>query len=186
MGKCIRADLGKDMDGQTRLHRFRYHLARGFIQAGDRVLDVGSGAGYGADLYSDVASKVTGIELEQSEVTAAQERYPQVEFVCGNIEDVDLPLCDISSAFEIIEHLYKPKDFVDKLKSVTSKYIIFSVPIGEHLLPNEQTVDGDSCHHSVFANGDELMNMFVDENWKEFFRLQLGVTFLGIVYNNNL
>src|SRR5678816_3253244 len=104
------------MDGAVRQHRFRYHLARGFIKAGDTVLDVGSGSGYGVDLYSDIAFLVTGVEMEQDEVERATEKYPLVNFVCDNLETMDLPLCDVSSAFEIIEHLYKPQEFINKLK----------------------------------------------------------------------
>lgn len=187
MGNCIKAELAKEMDGSVRQHRFRYHLAKGFITPTDRVLDIGSGSGYGADMYSDVSMDVTGIELEEDEVKAASERYPFIRFICGNLEEMELPKCDVASAFEILEHLYKPNEFIQKLKKATSKYIIFSVPTGQKLIvvngdPQEET---DSTHHSVFKDGDEIMEMFVDDDWKEFFRIQLGVTFLAVVYNKN-
>ena len=175
------------MDGSTRFHRFRYHVGRGFVSAGDRVLDVGSGKGYGGEMMSDIASAVLGIELEQDEVDFANKNRGKfnLSFIQGNLEEMILPECDVATAFEIIEHLYEPKQFIDKLKSVTKKYIIFSVPLGQKLVEGKQEVEQDSTHHSVFSEAETIMEMFVDDDWKEFVRYQQGAAFIGVVYNNN-
>lgn len=191
MGFCINCPLAPEMDGQTRFHRFRYHLGRGFVTGKDLVLDIGSGCGYGTAMLSEVAMYVIGIEKEKAEVDGAIKNYKleNNEFVCADLETMFIPKCDVACAFEIVEHLYKPKDFIQKLKEKTKKFIIFSVPIGERLVwveeANEYQAEKDSCHKSVFNNKDEIMNMFVDDNWKEFMGIQVGVTFIGIVYNKN-
>ena len=175
------------MDGSTRFHRFRYHIGRGFVKAGDRVLDIGSGKGYGAEMMSDVASTVTGIELEQDEVDLANKVRGKfnLKFIQGNIETMELPECDVCTAFEIIEHLYNPKEVVDKLKAVTKTFIVYSVPIGGRFVDSTRDVEGDPTHHSIFLRGDDIMDLFVDSTWKEFVRYQSGEAFIGVVYNND-
>jgi SAM-dependent methyltransferase len=188
MGKCINARLSACMDGQTRLHRFRYHLGRGFVEPDDIVLDIGSGTGYGSHILSRVAKKVIGWELEESEVAGAVKNYQEdnISYVCANVEADPLPEVDVACAFEVIEHLFKPQEFINRLKNSVKRYIIASVPIGEKLMEDKQEVIGDSCHHSVFANNDVFHNMFVDEKWNLFWTFNCGVTLISVYYNNDI
>jgi SAM-dependent methyltransferase len=189
MGGCVDVRLLKDSTPRDLLHLFRYYWGRGFVTPKDTVLDIGFGSGYGTGLLSKVAKKVTGIEILAENRECAKEKYGQKnnEFVTGNVEKMKLPSCDVACAFEVIEHLYQPKAFVEKLKKATKKYIVMSVPIGESLINvgGDIQVDGDPTHHSVFADGSEVEHLFLDNNWATFYRFQDGVTFFGSFYNVN-
>lgn len=196
MGYAITCEIepGVELDGRTRLHRFRYHLARGFVDPLDRVLDLGCGTGYGTDMLSEITLDVTGYDMEQSNIDYAKKIHSDgppwfnpINFKVTNIETMDIPKAEVAVSFEVIEHLYKPKEFVARLKEKISKYIVVSVPLGQKLVwvedKQEWQEEGDSTHHSAFATPDEFMSMFLDDNWKQFYSFRDGVTFIAVFYN---
>lgn len=191
MGYAITAEFSKDMDGRTRFHRFRYHLARGFIEPLDKVLDLGCGTGYGSDMMSEVTLDVFGYDMEQGNINYAEDKHKGwcVNYKCADLENMNIPEADVAVSFEVIEHLYKPKEFVDKLKQKIRKFIVVSVPLGQELVWIEEKKEyqekGDSTHHSAFATPDEFKNMFLDDKWKEFYSFRDGVTFIAVFYNND-
>lgn len=181
------AELERDMDGRIRFHRFRYHLARGFVEPKDKVLDLGCGTAYGTDILSETAKKVIGVDFEQSNINCAVEKHKQAnnEFVLADLEKWTIPDCDVAVQFENLEHLYKPKKFVARLKKKVRKFIVASVPLGQEIVmvngdPQEK---GDSTHHSAFATPEAFKELFIDKNWKEFWSFRDGVTFIAIFYN---
>ncbi len=184
------ARLDKDMSGQVLLHRFRYRLGRGFVEPKDTVLDLGSGSGYGTEILSRVAKKVIGIEISKADVSEAQKKYqkPNVEFICDSLETMVLPQCDVACAFEVIEHLYDVPPFVKKLKEVTKKFIVLSVPLGQKTIWVEEAKEfqeeGDRTHHASFPSEVYIRQLFVDDKWKEFYYLITGVTYIGVFYNS--
>ena len=191
MGNALICEPDDLEDGRVRFHRFRYHLARGFIDPLDRVLDLGCGTGYGSDMLSEVTLDVTGFDKEQSNIDYARKKHKGfcVIYRVEDIEGMEIPEAEVAVSFEVIEHLYKPIEFINKLKEKIKKFIIVSVPIGETLIYNEETKEyqamGDSTHHSVFVSVDEFKKLFLDDNWKEFYSLKDGVTFMAVFYNKN-
>lgn len=186
MGNAIPAELSKEMDGNTLFHRFRYHLGSGFCAHQDTVLDLGSGMGAGTEILAAKARKVIAYDKEESNIRYAIKNHYHFNsnFKFVDIETIDLPKCDVACGFEVLEHLYKPKEFVEKLKKVVKKYIIVSVPLNQKLIMvnGDPQEEGDSTHHSVFTQ-QEFKDMFVDDTWKEFYTLTQGVTFIGVFYN---
>lgn len=187
MGYAINADWSKEMDPGTRFHRFRYHLAKGFIDVGDRVLDLGCGQGYGTKILSEVALTVLGVDLEPSNIIGAKEKYngDNIDYFVEDLEKWHIPECDVAVEFENLEHLYDPKRFVDKLKKKVSKFIIMSTPVGcEKLVTINGVVqaDLDSEHHSVFDTPEDVKRLFINKHWREFWSMKDGVTFIGIFY----
>jgi ubiquinone/menaquinone biosynthesis C-methylase UbiE len=89
-------------------HVARYTFAARFA-ANRRVLDIGSGAGYGVAELSHGARTITGIDSAQDAVGYAREHYtlPNVHFVQASA--TALPFkgqsFDLATAFEVIEHL---------------------------------------------------------------------------------
>lgn len=193
MGYAITAPLTPDMDGMTRFHRFRYHLAKGFVDPLDTVLDLGCGTGYGSEILGEVTLDVRSYDMEPSNIDHAITYHQQhdiwinpIQFKVSNLENMKIPNADVAVSFEVIEHLYKPKEFVDRLKKKIRKYIIVSVPLGQKIImvDGDPQEEGDSTHHSAFATPDEFKAMFLDDIWKEFYSFKDGVTFIAIFYNN--
>lgn len=189
MGNAITCEPMDLEDGRVRFHRFRYHLAKGFVDPLDRVLDLGCGTGYGSDILSEVTLDVTGFDKEQDNIEYAR-RHHEGACVIYNVVDLEtfeIPEAEVAVSFEVIEHLYKPKEFVDRLKPKISKYIIVSVPLGQELVwmpeANEYQERGDSTHKSVFATPDVFKDMFLDDIWKEYYSYRDGVTYIAIFYN---
>jgi len=190
MGYSIRADFDREMDGQIKLHRFRYHLGKGFISVGDNVLDLGCGQAYGTLILADTALKVIGIDIDKDQILWNKEYMTgdNVDYVHANLETFNLPEFDVAVSFEVIEHLYKPFDFIQRLKKKVKKFIVVSVPIGETLVTvnGDVQASGDSTHHSSFPTPEYLDDMFIDGNWEQFFAFRSGVTYVSIYYNKEI
>ena len=56
-------------------HLFAYDFARSQIKVGCRILDVGSGEGYGTPILAGKDSSVVGVDIDQETVKNANERY---------------------------------------------------------------------------------------------------------------
>lgn len=187
MGNAIMAELEKNMDGVTLFHRFRYHLGSGFVSEHDKVADYGCGTGYGSKILSEKAKAVIAIDKEESNIEYARLRNYnyKILYKVGDLENMEVPYVDTACAFESIEHLYKPQEFVNKIKEKTKKYIIASVPLDQKLINVDGDIqeEGDSTHHSAFTR-DSFMSMFIDDKWKEFWSFRDGVTLIAVFYNN--
>lgn len=100
-------------------HRARYAAAAGRA-AGCRVLDLGSGAGYGAAMLAESASFVFGLDISGEAVAFASENYGRgnIRFFQADLAADDLldrvrsvhpePF-DLITCFEVIEHLAQPQ-----------------------------------------------------------------------------
>jgi len=163
------------MDGQTRLHRFRYYCSAGFVEKEDVVLDLGCGSGYGTEILSRNAKEVIGIDIESGNIAACEIHFKgkKKKFVEADLEKMDLPECDVAVGMEVIEHLYEPAEFLKKLKKKTKKLIILSVPLGK-------TTDTDGSHHYDFMSQGELDNMVRDEKWDLFYFMFLHVSCFAV------
>jgi SAM-dependent methyltransferase len=89
-------------------HWSRYLFAAR-LSRGKRVLDMGSGAGYGAAYLAETAASVTGLDISADAVAQAAERYnrPNLSFVVASCDPTGLPdaAFDLIVAYEVIEHL---------------------------------------------------------------------------------
>lgn len=194
MGNSITAPLSDvDESGTAKLHRFRYHLGSGFVTRDDVVLDLGCGQTYGTYILSQKAKEVHGFDIDEGSINYWTERYKDIKNItlhAGNLEEIEIPKADVVCMFEVLEHLYKPSVFIQKLKSQVRKYICISVPLGQHVAWNDEAKDvvedGDWSHHSSFESPEVVISLFTDDTWGEFFSFRIGVTFIAIFYNRNL
>lgn len=173
------------MDGRTLFHRFRYHLASGFCTPEDVVLDLGCGQGYGSEILASKSLEVWAYDMEESNTLTGIKNHPafNINYVHANLEEIDLPKCDVAVSFEVIEHLYKPDLFAKKMKASAGKFIVVSVPLDQRLImvDGDPQEENDSTHHSVF-NQDEFDSLFVDKVWKKYMAWRDGVTYIAIYY----
>ena len=104
---------------QRHLVAYEYLLP---LAQGKRVLDLGSGEGYGTDLLAAGAEEAVGVDLAPEAVYHARRTYsrPNLRFVYGDIYDLELKddYFDLVCSLQVIEHLYEPERFLREARRV--------------------------------------------------------------------
>jgi O-antigen biosynthesis protein len=115
-------------------HYHRY-LWAAQIARGRRVLDLGSGEGFGAAIMADVAAEIVGIDVDQTAVEHSRLNYarPGLSFAVGSATDLsqfEAGTFDLVVAFEVIEHLAEQKKVLAELRRVLREdgKLIISTP----------------------------------------------------------
>ncbi len=102
-----------------------WKLRRGFLlrelQTGDRVLDLGSGAGEFTAEIANVAGRAVGAEVAEAAIARARARHPALEF---RLVPIDGPLpfedgaFDVVWASEVIEHVADTAPWLSEVRRV--------------------------------------------------------------------
>lgn len=97
-------------------HLAAYEWARSFTHG--RVLDAGSGEGYGAAVLSEVADLTIALDLDQPTCAHARRRYPGIQPVAGNLWCWPLAShsLDMVISLQVIEHLWDPGSFLTEAR----------------------------------------------------------------------
>jgi SAM-dependent methyltransferase len=101
--------MASEYDRQTPWTRMRLENVRLLVdpRPGDRILDVGSAAGAIAHYLSTLGCEAVGVDLSETGVARARERYPQLRFEVADA--AALPFADGSFdkvvAADVTEHL---------------------------------------------------------------------------------
>lgn len=139
-------------------HLHRYALATG-LAAGRRVLDLGSGEGYGSALMSTVARSVDGIDIDPDAVRHANTKYgsTSVQFARG---DITTPLehgdpFDLVVCFEAIEHVAEPERVVAAARAALADHGIFVVST-----PNKKLYSDERSFHNEFHEHELTLDEF--------------------------
>jgi len=102
-------------------HLHRYAICREQV-AGQRVLDVACGAGYGTNILAQVAAEATGLDIDAAAVRKAKRKYRRsnIKFVAGDCYDMPFEAgsFDVVVANEMIEHIDDHDRFIDEVKRV--------------------------------------------------------------------
>ncbi len=84
------------------------------------ILDVGCGDGNFAKSLAEAGYSLHGIDLSEGGIAKCRERYPQAKFAVASAYDdyrsvfPGTPQFDAIISIEVIEHLYSPKQFVQR------------------------------------------------------------------------
>ena len=124
--RMLHTDMAREAGRRSDAHCVRYHRAAEFIRPGDRVLDVACGLGYGSRIMFDASSarSVHGVDLSDFGIDYARAHYEvegRVTFSVGDaetLEDVADASVDFIAAFETIEHVPHPEEYLKQLKRV--------------------------------------------------------------------
>jgi len=104
---------------QRHLAAYEYLLA---LSAGKRVLDLGSGEGYGVDLLATRAAEAVGVDLAPEAIYHARRTYrrPNLRFVYSDLYGLDLEddSFDLVCSLQVVEHLHRPETFMREARRV--------------------------------------------------------------------
>ena len=132
--------------------------------AGREVLEAGCGEGYGADLISRVARRVTALDYDEATVAHVRARYPRLEVMHANL--TELPLADRSVDvvvnFQVIEHLWDQPQFVSECARVLrpSGLLMVSTPNRITFSPGRDTPINP--FHTRELDAEELTQLLAD------------------------
>jgi GT2 family glycosyltransferase/SAM-dependent methyltransferase len=130
------------------LHRYLWAAK---VVAGRRVLDLGSGEGFGSSILADRASEVVGLDIDERTVEHAQLNWstPDVSFVLGSALDLSAfedGSFDAVVAFEVIEHLEEQEQMLSEVGRVLSKDGVLIVSTPDRRMYSEATGQNNPFH----------------------------------------
>jgi SAM-dependent methyltransferase len=136
-------------------HWSRYLFAARLCR-GKRVLDMGSGTGYGAALLAETAATVTGLDISNEAVRHASENYARanlsfVQARCDRtgLSDADF---DLITAFEVIEHLSHWKSMLQEVRRLLAPggQFVVSTPNKSYYAEARRLHGPNPFHHHEF------------------------------------
>ena len=107
--------------------------------AGQKVIDMASGEGYGADVLASRAREVVGVEANPDAFAHAVARYPRVRFERSMVETYSEP-ADAVSFLQTIEHVQDPGAVLENFKR--------SAPVAFVSTPNVLTLAPEGAEKS--------------------------------------
>ncbi|MFO1413947.1 MAG: glycosyltransferase [Burkholderiales bacterium] len=135
-------------------HLARYAFAREQT-INKRVLDLGSGEGYGACLLASVAERVIGIDVSQQAVQEASQKYhtsSNLAFAVAKVSALPFPnkTFDVVTAFEIIEHTVDQEEMISEAARVIcdNGILLISTP--------NKSIYSDAAHYDNPFHAREL------------------------------
>jgi SAM-dependent methyltransferase len=130
---------------QDLFHLFPYHFVKGFCSTSTRVLDVGFGEGYGAEILNGSVAEYVGLDMSEEAVRHASSRYtfPNVRFEQSDAATIpfDAGSFDLVVSFHVLEHVAEPEPYLAELARVCrlGGHVVIVTPNGAfRLAPGER------------------------------------------------
>jgi len=137
----------------VQLARARYSFAARFV-AGD-VADIGCGFGYGASilLQSAAVRSLVCVDIDKRALWRAHEMVadPRARFELVDVENQRLPHADWYVLCEVLEHLHRPADVVERVQRRARAGVVISVPLGQTTNPYHRHVMSADRVEDAFA-----------------------------------
>jgi ubiquinone/menaquinone biosynthesis C-methylase UbiE len=115
-------------------HIHRYSVVGGLVTDQMEIVDVACGEGYGTSLLSGKCKKITGIDISESTIRHARQKYTKnnIEFICASALNIPLQdnSVDMVVSFETIEHLEEHEKLISEFKRIlkTGGLLVISTP----------------------------------------------------------
>jgi SAM-dependent methyltransferase len=107
---------------QDALHLFPYHFVRRFVSPKTRMLDLGFGEGYGAEILSPTVGEYVGLDVSEEAVrhASASYRLPNVRFERSDGRTIAFPSStfDLIVSFHLLEHLSDTDPYFEEMARV--------------------------------------------------------------------
>jgi O-antigen biosynthesis protein len=131
-------------------HFHRYLWAAGVVE-GRKVLDLGSGEGFGAAILAEAATEVVGVDVDARTVEHSRLNYAAVnlEFRVGTA--LDLSMFEAGSfgavvAFEIIEHVHDQVKVLEEIERILADDGVLAISTPDRRLYSEVTGQHNPFH----------------------------------------
>jgi len=115
-------------------HRAAYEYVCDKMPSGLEWLEIGSGEGYGTNLVSSGAKKITGLDVDKDAVAHASNKYSSAGCSYSAYDGKTLPVdsnsIDVVISFQVIEHVEDDNGFVAEARRVlkTGGRLILTTP----------------------------------------------------------
>ena len=116
------------------LHRYAYSLVHEFAEPGDRLLDVGSGEGYGSAIVGGWVGEYRGLDVSADAVAHARERYAGdrtgFDQLAGPRFPYDDASFDLVTSFQVIEHVEDVSGYLAEIRRVSrpGAHVLITTP----------------------------------------------------------
>lgn len=143
----------------------RYKFASKYVKSGMKIVDLGSGTGYGESILNKKDTKVFGIDINKEAISYAKKRYGEyASFYRKSVTDTKFENneFDFACSFEVIEHLKDPRKLLKEVKRIIKKDSLFilSTPNTEVSSPKGKF---NSPYHEIEFDYDGLNKLLKSE-----------------------
>lgn len=110
----------------------------------ETALDVGSGLGFFSAFLHSLGFQVTAVDGREENAKEGKRRYPEINFLTGNAEDLALvgkSTFDLVLCFGLLYHLENPFRALRNLHALTRKILLVESMIAPGTEPSMQLVD---------------------------------------------
>jgi len=140
-------------------HLQRYYFAQQFA-AGRKVLDLGSGEGYGTDIMAMVAEEAIGVDISSEAVEWASQKYKRsnVKYICSSAATIPISgeqIFDLVVCFEMIEHIADQQALFGEIKRLLKNNGLLIVST-----PNKATYSDDPHYRNPFHVSELYVSEF--------------------------
>lgn len=113
------------------------NLISDFLKPQSSILEVAPGRGFVLKTLANLGySNITGVDID-NKVTLHNEQYnPGIKCITSDVLDLkENNNYDMVMGFDVLEHIEDLKIFVEKMQSLTKKYVTVQVPVDRPLIP---------------------------------------------------
>jgi SAM-dependent methyltransferase len=181
-----------DTDGEVPVQLAAYRLATDhYLKAGDSVLDVGFGLGYGLKVMSEKADRLSGIEIDRKAIVRMK-RTPLSPKICTlrHYDGYSIPFpkasFDVVTCIDVIEHVSDYRLLMMNLCEVARRTVLISTPNRrpEQVYPDGKPKNPWHLREWSFEEFDEILRRlkksyewnFLNGPWEGPFTVSKSVT----------